>query len=138
MCPNGTVSYHTAPTPGPSLIPSPKQHQPVKIRNHRAVASHNRTAISYLYVLQKLVTFSGLPHFKNESQFFVTQTHHPIPALAHKEYGVKASRNGPVTQDYPGSRQADHERDESSPGPAEKVEHSNCNAHFAQTEIMLP
>lgn len=56
------------------------------------VASHNQTATSYLYMLQILVTFTGLPHFKNESQFFVTQTHHPIPALAHKECGVKASR----------------------------------------------
>lgn len=44
----------------------------VKIRNYTAVASHNQTAISYLYVLQELVTFSGLPHFKNDSQSVVT------------------------------------------------------------------
>lgn len=86
-----------------------------------AAASHNQTAISYLYV-QKLVTFSGLPHFKNNSQFFVTQTHHPIPALVHKGCGGKASRDGQVPQDYPGGQQADHERDGGSPGPSQKAE----------------
>lgn len=68
-----------------------------------AVASHNQTAFSYLYTLQKLVTFSGLPHFKNDSPFFVTQTHHPIPALAHEECGAKASGDGQAPQEYAGS-----------------------------------
>ena len=90
------VCFHAAPAQG-QVWPYPQQ--PVKIRNYRAVASHNQTAISYLYLLRKLVTFSGLPHFKNDSQFVVTQTHHPIPALAHKECGEKASRDGQVVQD---------------------------------------
>lgn len=99
VCPNGTVSFHTALTPAPRLILSPKQQQPVKIRNYTAVASHNQTAVSYLYLLQELVTFSGLPHFKNGSQLFCDSDtpHRPIPALAHKECGVKGMDHPPKT-----------------------------------------
>lgn len=86
--------------PGARSDPIPKNNSnQVKIRNYMAVASHNQTAISYLYTLQKWVTFSGLLHLKNDSQFFVTQTHHPIPAPSQKECGVKTSRDGHVLQE---------------------------------------
>lgn len=87
-----------------------------------AVASHNQTAISYLYMLQKWVTFSGLLHLKNDSQFFVTQTHHPIPAPTQKECGVKTSRDGHVLQEDLRGQAGRPEKDGGSLGPSHKME----------------
>ena len=129
------VCFHAAPAQG-QVWPYPQQ--PVKIRNYRAVASHNQTAISYLYLLRKLVTFSGLPHFKNDSQFVVTQTHHPIPALAHKECGEKASRDGQVVQDGLGAG-GPALKDRSSPGPSWQVGRSLLlQPPFAQIGMWPP
>lgn len=109
--------------PGARSDPIPKNNSnQVKIRNSMAVASHNQTAISYLYTLQKWVTFSGLLHLKNDSQFFVTQTHHPIPAPSQKECGVKTSRDGHVLQKDLRGQAGRPERDGGSPGPSDKME----------------
>ena len=48
LCPS------TLHPPGARSDPIPQNNSnQVKIRNYMAVASHNRTAISYLYMLQK-------------------------------------------------------------------------------------
>ena len=116
------LPHSTHPRARSDPIPKNNSNQ-VKIGNYMAVASHNQTAISYLYILQKWVTFSGLLHLKNDSQFFVTQTHHPIPAPSQTKSGVKTSRHGHVLQEDLRGPAGRPERDGGSLGPSHKMEH---------------
>lgn len=115
---------HTAPTPGPGLIPSPK-----------TTATKSKLEIIWQLPVTTKQPFLTCTCYRNESHFqgsfisrmihnfFVTQTHHPIPAPSQKESGVKTSRHGHILQEDLRGQAGRPERDGGSPGPSHKMEH---------------
>lgn len=121
--PNGTVSFHTAPTPGPGLIPSPK-----------TTATKSKLEIIWQLPVTTKQPFLTCTRYRNESHFqgsFISRMihnflwlRHTTPFLLHLRRSVEWKRQGMDTyfKRTLGGRQADQRGMGGSPGPSHKME----------------